>query len=628
VLLFAAGLVPLLLAGCAPGNTNGAALAKAQSFTWPYNPATKVAYQVLLDPATLEFARDSANINMLYVGLVSLDGNLNVQGDAATAWDVDKTGTIYTFHLRPNMKFSDGTPLTAKDFAYSINRSLDPTLCDVLDAKTYGDPNGVNPAPCDEGVNGVGLTYLGHILGASDRATGKIQSMIGNGSDPTKGLDVVDPLTLQIRLDQPVAFFLEALTYPTSYAVEQAFIEKPQYAGGTWVDHLDQGGCSGPFQVQTYGDGTTLTLTPNTSWEDAWDKHITLTQVVRPSFGSLETEYDDFRKGQFDYTDVPGDAYQTAHGQGDFHEIPTLVTLYFGMNWTEPPFGNTGKVFVNVDGEKDQKDVGEVLRRAFALALNKQLLVDRVEQGGAIPTNHIVPKGMPGYYQDLKNPLPDGSQSVTGNQAAAQTLLKAAQATCPAVVPSFDKTHAYCAYIMGSNPKEIDVYTKSADQDQTRYTLGQVAAQQWAAALNLNVKVVGLHSSALRKTLAGVPDPTNPTHKINPIPIWTFGWLADYADPQDWLSLQFATGAGYNVGGVSNSGLDQLMASADAEPNTTKRLGEYNLAEQQVINSVAWIPFEQGKFYWRQRTWVRGFGLNALQLIPDTGWSSVAILDH
>ncbi len=42
-------------------------------------------------------------------------------GDAATTWDIDATGTIYTFHLRPNMHFSDGTPLTATDFAYSIN---------------------------------------------------------------------------------------------------------------------------------------------------------------------------------------------------------------------------------------------------------------------------------------------------------------------------------------------------------------------------------------------------------------------------------------------------------------------------------------------------------------------------
>jgi peptide/nickel transport system substrate-binding protein/oligopeptide transport system substrate-binding protein len=622
------GLVPLLVAGCTPGGASGGSLAKNQTFTWPYNVATKISHQVLLDPAPLELAADSANIDMLYVGLVSQDNNLNVKGDAATSWDVDTSGTIYTFHLRPNMKFSDGTPLTAKDFAYSMNRALDPTDCTVLDAKTYGDPTVTNNAPCDDGYP---AGYLGHILGATARENGTggaDGSLIGSGNDPNKGLDVIDPLTLQIRLDQPVSFFLEALSYPDSFAVEQSFIEKPEYAGGSWVDHLDQGGCSGPFKVQSYGDGTTLTLVPNPYWEQAWDQHITLSQVVRPSEASLEGEYNDYRSGKFDYTDVPADAYTTAQGQGDFHEIPTLSTVYFGLNWRQPPFANTGKIFVTVAGETNQVDVGEVIRRAFALELNKQLMVDRIEKGGAIPSNHIVPKGMPGYYPDLKNPLPDGTESITGNQTAAPALLKSAQDTCPQVVLPSDKVHAYCAYITGSAPKEIDVFTTEASQNQTRYDLTVFATQEWSS-LGLNVKAIGVDGHQLVHTIfGGVKDPAHPGQTIFPYQAWIIGWLADYPDPQDWLTLQFATGVPNNASGLRDSALDQLMSNADKEQDPAKRFSEYNQAEQQVIDEVAWIPFQQGKFFWRQREWVRGFGLNALQLIPDTGWPSVAILDH
>ena len=63
---------------------------------------------------------------MLYIGLVTFSPNFAITPDAAKTWDVDSTGTIYTFHLRPNLFFSDGKPITAADFAYSIDRAIDP----------------------------------------------------------------------------------------------------------------------------------------------------------------------------------------------------------------------------------------------------------------------------------------------------------------------------------------------------------------------------------------------------------------------------------------------------------------------------------------------------------------------
>jgi oligopeptide transport system substrate-binding protein len=159
---------------------------------------------------------------------------LKVTPDAATSWDVDTSGTVYTFHLRPNLRFSDGQPLTAKDFAYSIDRALDPRLCSVFDAQTYG-PHG----PQGEGARGtckpIATGYLQHILGAAAKigASGAVPSLISTGNDPTKGLNIIDPLTLVIRLDAPISYFLETLTYPTALALEQSFVENPQWAGGS-----------------------------------------------------------------------------------------------------------------------------------------------------------------------------------------------------------------------------------------------------------------------------------------------------------------------------------------------------------------------------------------------------------
>ena len=178
-------------------------------------------------------------------------------------------------------------------------------------------------------------------------------TLIGNGL--SFGLNVLDARTLQINLAHPSAYFLEALDYPTSFPVEQSLIEK--YPNGTWVDHLDAGGCSGPFMVKPggYVRGSELKLVRNPYWERAWGKQLTLTEVDRPFLSSQDDEYSAYHSsGQFDYTDVPAEDYTFAVGQSDFHQVPSLTTDYFGLNFKQPPFDN-----VNV-------------RQAFDLSLNKQ----------------------------------------------------------------------------------------------------------------------------------------------------------------------------------------------------------------------------------------------------------------
>ncbi len=615
VLVLLAGLVLLALAGCVVQPANGAQLSADQTLTWPLQSESKIAYDEMLDPAELSALYDFATIDMLDVGLVRLDGNLNVQPDAATTMpDISADGLTYKFHLRQGMKFSDGQPLTAKDFAFSIDRALDPNLCSSdtsdpnpdTDAATYGSPSvgGCSPGP------GVGSTYLSDILGATQRFNGagwKDHSVVNPniGSDDSHyGINVLDDFTLVIRLDAPVSYFLEALTYPTSYVLEQSFVEK--YPHGRWVDHLDQGGCSGPFMVKSYGDGTQMTMVPNPYWEAAWGQQITLKQVVRPLVQTTDTEYDNYLAGQYDYTDVPANQYSTAHGQGDFNELPALATNYFGLNWRVPPFDN------------------QSVRQAFALALNKQLFVDRVENGGANPTNHIVPRGMPGYDPNLHLPPPDGTQSLTGNQSAAQSLLNQARAACPSVVFSHDTAHAYCKYIAASNPAEIDIYTRNS---ATPTQLTTVAAQQWNSVLGANIKVVPISFRSLLAKVIFEPDPSKRPQ------VWNIGWSADYPDAQDWLSLQFKTGAFYNASSVSDPTLDSMLQKADSDPVATldqqqKRVADYNAAEQRIIDEVAWIPYQQGKFFWRERPWVRNFALNAQDFVPDVAWSNVQILEH
>ena len=169
-LLTLTGLLALFLAGCTASGGQRQSLASSQVFTWPYINATAVQNKqwdvAVLDPAVITEAIDSSNIAMLYSGLVTLNSStLQVQPDAASSWDITNSGKSYVFHLRPNLFFSDGTPMTARSFAYSIDRAIGPTdpttgkslVCNVDDSQSYA---------LDGECNALGGDYLSMIVGA------------------------------------------------------------------------------------------------------------------------------------------------------------------------------------------------------------------------------------------------------------------------------------------------------------------------------------------------------------------------------------------------------------------------------------------------------------------------------
>jgi oligopeptide transport system substrate-binding protein len=595
-------LLPMVagLAACGPLADAGSGLAVDQTLTWPYFGTNELSVAVF-DPALTTFSVDSQNVFALYSGLVTFDTSLHVVPDEAASWDIGgdgaQKGTIYTFHLRPDLHFSDGTPLTAEDFAYSIDRALDPHLCDKQSSATYA-ANGV----CAPGSE-PGPTYLAHILGANSRVSGAVPTLIGHG-DGKKGLNVIDPQTLQIRLDAPIAYFIQTLTYPTAFPLERKLLER--YPDGRWVQHLDEGGTNGPFKVAGFqkqpGLLQRLIMEPDPYWQRPDVKPLTLKKLIRPLYATEDDEYTDYRAGKLDVTDVPAKNYFGARSQGDFYEVALLATTYFGLNLDAAPF--------------TQSDPNSILiRRALALALNKQLLVDRIENGGALPSNHILPRGMPGFSENLTNPPPDGTQALTGNQKVAQKLLKQARDACSQVQEGAAQP-ASCPYITGSSPRPIELHVSQSRQ--TRVDLSNFAAAQWNDTLGLNIKVVVDDVNTFRANY----------HRGGPYQLWIIGWLADYADPQDWLSVLFSCHASTNYDGYCNPTLDRLLGKADVEPDFTKRLAMYQSAEQTVVNDVAWIPFEQAKYAWRQKPWVRGFGLTPLQTVAVRTWANVYIAAH
>ncbi|HEY7355766.1 MAG TPA: ABC transporter substrate-binding protein, partial [Ktedonobacterales bacterium] len=254
-------LLAMLLMGCGPSSGSSSQLDANQVFIWPLIHVPSFN-DLVLDPANVTDLYSSTVTNAIYGGLVTTDHNLNVVPNMAT-WDVSPDGRTYTFHLKPNLHFSDGTPLAAQDFAYSIDRALSPQVC----VPFFG-----------AGCTPYAANYLLKIKGAAARASGTLSTLIGTG------LIVQDAQTLVIKLDPnqpPAAYFLEALTYPTSYPVESQLIKKYGSNFAThkdWTAHLDEGGDTGPFILKSHDDKQ-ITLVPNPYW---FGPKITLKEIDRP----------------------------------------------------------------------------------------------------------------------------------------------------------------------------------------------------------------------------------------------------------------------------------------------------------------------------------------------------------
>jgi oligopeptide transport system substrate-binding protein len=512
------------------------------------------------DPALLASASDNIVIQDVFTGLVQLDANLVVKPQLAASYSVASDNVTWTFKLKPNLMFSDGKPLTSADVVYSITRALSPATQSPL-----------------------GLYYLNIIKGASDFNSGKAKTLTG--------VTAPDASTVVIVARKPAAYFLETLTYPTSYVVEKSVIQ--QY-GTNWTHHLaDNGGQggAGPFKVLEYTPNKQVVVVPNANY---YGPKPQLAKVVYPFFKSADTTYQVYQVNGIDTTGVPTTHVTTDRTRPDYHATPQLAIFYFSMNYLQKPFDVT------------------TCRQAFALAIDKDLIAKSVYKNTVVATNHIVPKGQPGYNANLTGP--DGTTSTAGNPTKAKQDLQACmQAQGYASIANF--------------PPITLTYASSGVQDARN----EVAAEQqmWQNVLGISVKINDVDFNKL------VGDENLGAN--NPLQMFSGpGWIADYPDAQDWTTLQFdknSNGASNPMSFGQNKGPDaaaqqavQLqLEQADVNLDANSRLQAYFAAEQQLVNYVAWLPTYQSITSELVKACVQGRDYNALSITPPDDWANVYI---
>lgn len=362
-------LVVLLVVACGSPNPTSRSNAPAappdkQVMRYPIGAADFSS----LDPALSDANTDYTAVSLIFPGLVRLKSDNSVALDLASSYQVSSDGLSYTFTLHPNLTFSDGTPLTATDVAYSINRALSPATASPT------------------------ASFLSAIKDFLPMLTGKVPTLIGDS------LIVRDPQTITIVLSAPAPYFLQELAGLNTHVVKKALIDK---YGTSWTDHLEEGAGAGVFKVASYSHSQGMVLVPNPHYYGAKAR---LQKLEFLPSSDPATVYKEYLAGQIDYTGIPLADLASAKSRNDYHHAPALNIDFLAINFLAKPFNNVH------------------IRQAFALAIDKNILATNVLHGAYAPTNHLLPQGMPGYNQKLTGP--DGVSSIAGDKAKAQQLLR------------------------------------------------------------------------------------------------------------------------------------------------------------------------------------------------------------
>ena len=309
-----------------------------------------------LDPAQGSDQNSLVAMDMLYSGLVRLDQNLNVISDQAS-WTISPDRKVYTFHLRPGITFSEGTPITAQTYVYTLTRALLPTV--------------QTNAQSSEA-----MLFLGNIAGAADVNAGKATTL--------SGVQAIDDSTLVITLSQPTDYFLQALANPLAFPLNQTVIQQiiQHYGETDWSNHIAHNGVgSGPFMVQRWERNTKMVLIPNPHY---YGPHTRLTEVDMIFVADQHTAFQAYQGGQYSFVwNITSTDFSAAHGLPGYTSRTLLETDALFFNPQVPPF--------------DQPAV----RQAFAYAIDKNALAQSAFNNAVVPAPTIIPDGMPGYQPKL-----------------------------------------------------------------------------------------------------------------------------------------------------------------------------------------------------------------------------------
>jgi oligopeptide transport system substrate-binding protein len=328
-----------------------------------------------LDPSLIEDIYSGDVARQLFEGLLNQDAQGNPVPGVATDWTVSEDGLTYTFRLRPETKWSDGTPVTAEDFVYSWRRTADPAT---------------------------GSPYSWYLELMQLKNAGAV--IAGDMPPDQLGVRAVDDHTLEVTLEAPVPYLPQMVTHTTTHPVPRAAIEAH---GNQWTQPGNMVS-NGAYVLSDRVPQERTVLTRN---EQYWDNENTtldtLTFLVINDDNQALTRWE---VGELDRTEIPFGRYPvlTQEYPDEALALPMLCVAYYAVNLRE-------------DAPEALKDVR--VRQALNLAIDREVVTRDILAGGEEPAYTFTPTATAGWEVPS---VPAAEMTQDESNAEAQRLLQEA----------------------------------------------------------------------------------------------------------------------------------------------------------------------------------------------------------
>ena len=307
-----------------------------------------------------------------FEGLVTYNEAGEVVPGNAESWDINDDLTVFTFHLRDGLKWSDGSDLTAQDYVYSALRVLTPdTAAQYLNM------------------------YTDYVVGAQEYYDGE-------GSAEDVGVKALDDKTLEFTLMAPCPYFIDLVSMWVFNPVQEATIEAN---GDKWTASAETYVSNGPFKVTEMNMGESIVVEKNENYWDA--ENVTIEKITFRYVLDTAKALEAYENGEADGArSIPsGDVARLRAQKAGVQIAPSYGTVWYDINCAKEPFDNV------------------LVRKALNLAIDRNALITNVAQVDAIPAYSFLATGYVVDGKDITEGRSDFELAPEAQPEAAQEAL-------------------------------------------------------------------------------------------------------------------------------------------------------------------------------------------------------------
>ena len=487
-----------------------------------------------LDPSQISGNQEDNIVADLMTGLMVNGPDASPRLGMALSWTTTPDGLTWTFQLREAL-WSDGKPVTADDFVFGWRRQLDPATNCLYAYFLYGIKNA-------------------HPINA------------GKMPPSALGVRALDPHRLEVTLEHPAPYLLQVLTHMTMYPQPRHAIEargKAWTKAGSYVSN-------GAYVLTEWVPNEYITLQKNPRFYDA--ANVAIERIIYYPTDDYGAALQRLRAGELDTQDrYPAERIDwiRANMPETINPVPQLVTEMVTINHTRKPFDDIR------------------VRNALSLAINREMITDKIRRVGERPAYNIIPPGTANFPGG--NLLPFHAMSYPERTAQAQTLMRAA----------------------GFGPdRRVKTTFLIRSTTAGSYRAAAAAMQQMLAQIYVDIAIIPMDFPIFY--------PTIQSHDFD---MAEAGWSADFNDAETFLNL-FRTGGGDNWGAYTNPAFDTLLAASQQDRDVNSRGSKLAAAEALLLKDQAIIPL----FFWvhpaMAQPYMKGWVANNLDQ-HRTRWMSI-----